>query len=184
MKAQFLLVLSLTWIAIDISAQNPKLDEKGGFKDLKIGDTFSKWKNAVRLVQDNDSTKHYQFDTKVCCDFIFDQPVEILALSFKKERLVKIEIATKRKEVDPEAPVYDMYQKFREKFNALFGEQYALDIIKGKVMKGRAQWLGEKTFLDFTYYWDMTKFPAQSEFAVVAIYDLRYFMKDLGSEGF
>ena len=69
-----------------------KLDERNGFKDFKLGDSFDKWKTSLEYIGINpDEEKLYKY-TGVCCKDVFDSQAENIELIFAKNGLIYIGI--------------------------------------------------------------------------------------------
>ena len=72
-----------------------QLDEKNGFKDIKLGDDFTKWTTNLQLIKalpDNETIYKY---TGTCCQEVFSTPVETIEIIFANNKIVYIGIYLK-----------------------------------------------------------------------------------------
>tara|TARA_B100000700_G_C14495742_1_gene601719 strand:+ start:63 stop:593 length:531 start_codon:yes stop_codon:yes gene_type:complete len=84
-----LLCLPLIGLGQDLN----RLDEKAGFRDFKIGDSFSKWESELGLP---DKNNRYVYLGN-CCKELFGYPIKLIILRFEGEEnsiLVEINILT------------------------------------------------------------------------------------------
>lgn len=183
-------ILLLLW-SPGIAQKDSRLDDKAGFKQIKIGDIYQKWSKSLTLLTDNDSTKVYSIALDKSIDYIFDQPIEKIKLTFKKHRLVNIEIRTKiiqnwRVDSDVSFEVgMNIFHKFRKQFITMFGDKYGIELSPpAKILHAKAQWVGDKIILDLEYFLNENDFPRDFDYIVVNISDLKYYTIDLDSEGF
>ena len=73
-----------------------KLDQKNGFKDFTLGDTYSKWEGQLSLEGNyDDGSKAYLYKG-TCCNKVFDYPVEKIILKFNNNKLIAIYITTEK----------------------------------------------------------------------------------------
>jgi hypothetical protein len=96
MKHLILIVLYLC-MSSALSAQTlDQLDQKAGFKNLKLNDDFSKYKDSVVFMKkSSDSSSVYRY-TGSCCNSVFQFPVDNILLVFKSNKLVGIVITLQK----------------------------------------------------------------------------------------
>lgn len=87
MKSLFTVILTL--ISFTVLSQVTNLDEKRGFKEIKLGDTYEKWKDDIAFVRNDSETKKYKFKGD-CCSAFYEYNIPILFLDFYKEEVVSI----------------------------------------------------------------------------------------------
>ena len=113
-----------------ISAQTiDALDIQRGFKDFKIGDSFSKWSKDLQSNNTwDDGTKIYTYIGS-CCDMVFQYPVESIFIRFENEKIIGIIIKLEKfqKEFDKSGQ-YTRWRKsdfesINSSFSDLFGKE-------------------------------------------------------------
>jgi hypothetical protein len=75
--------------SVVISQSIEKLDEKNGFKDFTLGDSFHKWQNSLSIKEINGDTKRC-FYTANCCNTLYNYPLKTIMLDFENNKLVRI----------------------------------------------------------------------------------------------
>jgi|AntAceMinimDraft_9_1070365.scaffolds.fasta_scaffold06022_3 hypothetical protein len=177
------LVLFMTGI---YSQTIEKLDEKNGFKDFKLGDTYSKWQNQLSAVGYwEDGTRKYLY-TGNCCTNVFNYPIDMIKLRFSDNKLVGIYIKTKKFQKGfAETGIYTKfrtsdYERINSSLTYLFGEptQY-IDPVG--VMGVEFLWIGKKVLLTSRYECCSTK--SGGDFQRISIVDLS-FLNNGNEEGF
>lgn len=123
-----LLLFAFFSLSISLVAQSTvQLDEKAGFKNFKLEDPYSKWKDSTTLYKrTNDSTAVYWYLGK-CCNSVFEYPVDNVLLVFCKDKMIAIIITLEK--FQKEYKVSQEYTKFdpskheaiKSKFNVLYG---------------------------------------------------------------
>ena len=133
-----------------------KLDEKNGFKDFKLGDSYTKWSNYLTFDGTwKDGSKAYVY-TGNCCNTVFEYDIESIILRFYSEKLVAIILTTKK--FQESFDVSGQYTNWRSKdfesiktsFSILFGPPTGLD--KGENTGTITHsWIGKKVVLFSVY---------------------------------
>ncbi|MBP6302795.1 MAG: hypothetical protein KBB37_05810 [Bacteroidia bacterium] len=133
-----------------------KLDEKNGFKDFKLGDTFLKWQNQIVLEGNwDDSSKAYLYKGP-CCDKVFEYPIDKIVLRFKNNKMVGIYITTKKFQkgyIESRVNTKwrtDDFESIKASFSYLFGNPSSFDMPENSGMVTHL-WLGKKVLLTSTY---------------------------------
>ncbi len=104
------------------------LDERNGYKDFKIGDSFEKY-NGKLIFRDylkNDSnTPTYLVKQEFLYSDLFGYKIKAITLTFKANKLIMIDIWLK--EIVPEGVVWsfnaDDFTNITNQFKSLFGDQ-------------------------------------------------------------
>jgi hypothetical protein len=149
----FIILTSLSFMTIAVGQNLPiakKLDEKNGFKEFQIGDSFSKWQANLTFTNSNGDNKFYTY-TGSCCQQVFSTDLERIRLGFKDNKLVVIYLETKTVKNESSGWVSSDYKSIKGSFEILFGVEspdIPSDDNSGKVS---SFWMGEKLFLDLTY---------------------------------
>lgn len=149
MKRFLTITFTLLIIFNGNSQVNTKLDEKNGFKDFQIGDSYEKWKlNLIKVSGDIENIK-YRY-TGTCCQQVFDFEVEEILLEFKSKKLINIiitleqwEKSTSENDFTDLATCFDNLDYLSGRFDILFGKysDYEKDEKTGMVTYG---WYGNK----------------------------------------
>ena len=170
----FLFILSTS----QISAQILNINEINGFKELKLGDPFSKWQAYLgepRVIKDGLIIAQYKGD---CCKYAFNLKIENIDLYFENDKLVWIELFT----IDKFTGVhfYD-YAYYSTIFNSYFGKYNAVIQKPRKDGDFEEQWIGEKVILDVTSFFGSSVDGYQSAF--ISVIDYNY-LKNNAKQGF
>lgn len=132
---------------ITFSQSIEKLDEKNGFKDFKLGDSFYKWQNNLNYQGSKNDVKRY-FYNGPCCNTIYNYPIESILLDFADNKLVQIALLHKSV---PESGSYtkiDMAKIYSPLIDS-FGIFTTKDTTNDSKMF--LYWLGKK--VDLLYVW-------------------------------
>jgi hypothetical protein len=150
---KFISLIFSLFIAFIINSQvSTKLDEKNGFKDFQIGDSYDKWKVNLIKVSGNADKLKYKY-TGSCCQQVFDYDVEEILLEFKNNKLINIiitleqwEKSTSENDFTNLATCFDNIDNLATKFETLFGKHsdYKKDEKTGIITYG---WFGNKIAL-------------------------------------
>ena len=149
---KYLLIIFTFHFLISFSQVSTKLDEKKGFKEFILGDSFSKWSSKLNLIANKGDYKKYIYIGK-CCQTVFNYNVYKIELEFKLEKLVNIYITLDQWEEPNETRQYTdisncLYEikKLATQFSILFGEnsEYIKDDEKTMITYG---WYGNKVGL-------------------------------------
>jgi hypothetical protein len=123
-----------------------KLDTKKGFKDITLGDSYSKWQEELQyegIYDDGSKAYHY---IGPCCQKVFEYPVDSIILRFENDKLVVISITTKKIQKGyKESGVYSRWRaddlfSVESSFSYLFGKPTSYQSKEGKS--------------DVSYIWD------------------------------
>lgn len=191
MKTSIIVTITVFFWSSGLAQKDSRLDDKAGFKQIKIGDSYQKWAKSLTILRDDDTTKLYSLSIGAGIENIFDQPIEKIKLTFKRDKVVDIEIRTKIIQdwrVDSNVSFdfgMNIFHQFRKQFIALFGDKYGIKMSPPtKVLHAKAQWVGEKIILDLEYFLNENDFPRDFDYIVVTISDLNYYLIDLDGAGF
>ena len=149
----FVILTSFSFMTIAVGQNIPvskKLDEKNGFKEFQIGDSFSKWQTNLTFNNSNGDKKYYTY-TGSCCQKVFSIDLESIILGFKDNKLVLIYLETKTVKSESSGWVSSDYKLIKGSFEMLFGVKspdIRSDDNSGNVA---SFWEGEKLFLDLKY---------------------------------
>ena len=173
MKKLLLILLCLPMIGFGQDID--KLDEKKGFKDFKLGDTYTKWQSQITHNKslDNQYTKGYLYSGN-CCQKVFNYPVEQIILRFKEDILVGIHITTKKfqqefaksgRHTEWRA---DDFESINNSFSRLFGEFTSYDTRNSEMS---FIWEGEKVILFSNYDYLGVK---NGDRQIIHVIDMKY----------
>jgi hypothetical protein len=163
---------------VTFSQVNSALDQKNGFRDFKLGDSFDKWKASLKYVSmRSDGDKLYEY-TGTCCNNVFSFSVNKIQLVYSANKLVHIFIELKpfedaRKQggiIEYQSP-NPSYERLLKDFNSLFGyysEKVPLDEPFGR--KYSTTWEGTKTVLVVDYY-----FLGTYDYALIGVLDKNHY---------
>jgi hypothetical protein len=152
MKKIITLTFSLLLVFISNSQVNTKLDEKNGFKDFQIGDSYDKWKLNLTKVSGDANKIKYKY-TGACCQQVFDFNVDEILLEFQSNKLINIiitleqwEKSTSENDFADLATCFDNIDYLAGRFETLFGKHsdYEKDEETGTITYG---WFGNKIAL-------------------------------------
>ena len=155
MKKKLVLIATLfLFLNHSFSQTIDKLDEKKGFKDFQIGDSYDKWKDKIVEVgrwDDGDIGYNY---TGSCCKEIFDYPIKEILLRFKNKSLEAIIITTENfQKPYSETGSYTQwrdkdFERIKNLFSQLFGPPTSLNSNEGNV---NYYWEGKEVVLVSMY---------------------------------
>jgi hypothetical protein len=145
-----LLIVNATGQTID------KLDDRNGYKDFTLGDSFLKWQDQLKFEADWENDSKAYLYTGVCCQKVFDYNVDKIILRFSKEKLVGIYITTEKfRKVDAESGQNikwrnDDFESIKSSFSELYGEPSTYDASEGSNDLTYI-WLGKRVVLFSKY---------------------------------
>ncbi len=179
-------ILIFIFLKFSFFAQNiDKLDEKKGFKEILIGDSFDKWKSSLKYNGiNNDGSSEYLFIGS-CCKKLFDYNIEQINIVFYQNKIVEIRIITEKfqkpKNISGEFTEFreDDFKKINDSFISLFGKPSSVEIPEnsGIVIY---YWISKNIYLFSKYeYLGVNNGDRQ----VVIVSDLKYSKKSL-EDGF
>lgn len=182
MKKQSILILFVCLLTFTLrtNAQTiDKLDEKNGFKDFKLGDTYEKWKSSLTYVSTTtDGEKLYKY-TGTCCQEVFTTSVYEIDLLFSSDKLVYITIFLKpyqdyRGTKTPAEFRYpnDDYEKLVLDFKSLFGVSEKVYADESASIYYSNCWIGKNVVLFTSYYWF-----SNYDYSRVSVKDKAYYTK-------
>jgi hypothetical protein len=170
MKKTSLIILTLV-LTIKIFAQNIQtLDEKRGFKDFTIGDTYLKWEKQLsfNFYDEKDSTTNYSY-IGTCCQEVFNYNVDGINLKFKNNKIVKIYIILKPFRTKYLSLPTDDYLSINNSLSNIFGTLTSIEKNQDEVIY---KWTGKKIvlFSSYNYLFNYQR---------ITITDYSYFLKNL-----
>lgn len=129
------------------------MDEKNGFKDFQIGDSFSKWEKELKFLSKNNDLVNYTYVGN-CCTTIFNVDIEFINLGFKNGELAVIYFETKTIPVTTKT-IWEStdYHSIKRNFDLTFevtSPNFPSDDNSGSTI---SQWIGRKLFLTLTYHY-------------------------------
>jgi hypothetical protein len=189
-----LLICSALFLTHNSKAQSAEeLEERRGFKEFELGDSYSEWESDIeRLGKTDQGYLGYKYVGE-CCQSVFDWEVQQLWLGFSDKRLVSIRIFTDpfssgKCSEDPfniEDPV-DMknsnneFNSLKSSLSALFGEPtYSWSNEEGKAIVVHA-WESESVLLALK---QMYFGICESSLASIQVREKDFFNKEL-NDGF
>lgn len=137
------------------------LDKKNGFKDFKMGDFYSKWKNDIRYkgtMKNGSNIKVYTY-IGVCCRQAFSYDLDSIELGFLDGRLTVIYLTTKQFQeagYDTDRGIYTRwngtkdFDKLKEALISYFGNYDSVEEA-GNSGDISYYWVGKKVILELTY---------------------------------
>lgn len=145
-----------------------KLDEKNGFKDIKLGGAYSKWQNDIIFSHSNTSTgaKVYKYQG-TCCQKVFESTVDFIYLTFKNSILVGIDIQLVKFQQGSSSDWvsvdltkgFEYFESLKSKFSQLFGPPTGSNMepnpSKNTPMK-QYDWIAKEVYLACEYYFNGT----------------------------
>jgi len=146
----YLLFISLPLLSFSQSEPNLILDEKNGFKDLKIGDNYSKWSDELIFTNTDNGIKYYDF-TGSCCKKLFSSNLGKVRLGFKNNVLDVIFLTTPTEKDYTEGWISSEYKYLKGSFEEVLEEKVndiASDNESGDI---NSVWLGKKIQLILTF---------------------------------
>ena len=175
----FVLIFLFIGIGSTISQTIDKLDEKNGFKDFKLGDTYDKWKsNLIYVDSQTEGEKRYQY-TGTCCQEVFTKSVEKIVLIFAKNKLICIAILLKpyqdlRGTGMPARISYpnNDYQNLITNFTLLFGKSQKVKPDLDNNLFSSNLWEAKKVILITDYF-----FMGDYDFSQIFVMDKAYYKK-------
>lgn len=121
-----------------------KLDERGGFRDFKIGDSFQKWSSQLEYRSDLNKVKTYTYKGE-CCRTLYGSELESIVLGFIDNKLAMITLLSRNVPVNGE-PIVTNPGRFSYKFIEDFGKDFTFSQNESE---GKMQlvWKGKKITL-------------------------------------
>lgn len=171
MKHLLNLILCLFISTITYCQTIEKLDEKNGFKDFKLGDSFYKWQNNLNYQGSKNNVKRYLYNG-TCCSTIYEYPINSILLDFVDNKLVQISLLHK---TVPESGSYTkvdiakIYSRLIDSFGA-FSTKDTSD--EGKAFM---YWFGKK--VDLLYVWTYLGASVGQNYEIF-IYDKAFLEKE------
>lgn len=170
-------LLKLTFLCLFLSTITysqsiEKLDEKNGFKDFKLGDSFYKWQNELTLQGTKNNVKTYKYNG-TCCNTVYEYPLESILLDFADNKLVEISLLHKTG-ASSELDIAKIYKKLIDSFGVFSDKDTSNN---GKVFM---YWFGEK--VDLLYVWTYLGVNVGQSYEIL-IYD-KVFLDKKTSDGF
>lgn len=155
MKKRMTVILTIILLSnYSFSQTLDKLDEKRGFKEFAIGDSYDKWKSQVKEIGLwKDGGTGYEYIGN-CCDEIFDYPVGKILLRFNNKILEAIIITTGNfQKPFSETGEYtkwrpDDFGRIKSLFSQLFGQPTSMKDDGGNVT---FYWQGKEVVLISKY---------------------------------
>ncbi len=176
MKDLFKLTLICLLISTGMFSQSiEKLDEKNGFKELKLGDTFYKWQQNLTYQRTDDNVKIYFYNGE-CCKTIFGFSIKSILLYFADNKLIKIGLLHKT------TPESEGYKIDASKIFSGIVDSFGLASSKDNISDGKVimYWFGKKVGLFSTWTYLGATEGQQYE---IFIYD-SVFLNKKKSDGF
>lgn len=145
--------------SLAVKAQNNSaVDEKNGFKDFHLGDSFQKWAAAARYIDNGNKSKVYKY-TGTCCNDVFGKPVQAIVLTFSEpeKKLICIEVFTPKVEYHWMEGFLTYYE---DPFKKAFGEPSSSEhntMPNGVLERYLYQWYGKKACVELNAYYGPTE---------------------------
>lgn len=182
MKRFTLTLAIIMFLMLNVFSQTiNKLDEKNGFKDFTLGDSYTKWQSQLKFEGNwDDGTKAYLY-TGYCCQKVFNYPVDKIVLRFNGDKLVVIYITTKKFQKEyAESGKFtkwrtDDFESINSSFSHLFGEPTSDDFSEG-IGEITHIWKGNKVIL-FSKYQYLGVQNGDRQQIIIA--DLMFLNKDI-----
>lgn len=178
MKKTIITTLICLFISPVLVSQNKeKLDEKNGFRDFKLGDTYSKWQSNLSYQESRDGVKRY-FYTGNCCNTLYNYPVKRILLDFENNKLITISLLHETIPEDSSDTKIDpgkIYNKLIEDF----GKFDTSDKTEGSG-KIYLYWFGKK--VDLLFVWTYLGLESSETFEIVLFDNKSY--KNKNNDGF
>jgi hypothetical protein len=152
MKKLTSLIFSLFICTMIYSQTIDKLDEKKGFKDFILGDSYEKWQSQLKFEGASDDGSRAYVYIGSCCNKVFNYPVDRIVLRFNNSELVAIYITTMRfqKEYEYSGKYTEWrtvdFENIKSSFSSLFGPPTHVDAPNDRYI-----WLGKKVMLISKY---------------------------------
>jgi len=143
MKKVFLLLILILQFSVNIVAQKSLIDEKYGFKTIKLGSPTSAFNNLSFSLNEGDLKMYSYLPDDDNLYYVFDKKYDIIYLSFDKTNSLASIMLTK---------IFTGYESFKDalayskstinKFTSAFGEYDAVD---KETFNIGVVWYGNKT---------------------------------------
>jgi len=156
------------------------LDEKKGFKDFTIGDSYAKWQNQIQLnsFDKQDSTYSYKY-TGTCCQDVFNYSIEGIQLKFYKNKLVSIFIVTDFFQNGKPTWRTDDYMSINKSLSNLFGKESLINMDE-KTGNATYTWQGQKVILMSMYdYSGFSGTRTIGDRQIISLVDYSYYKKSV-----
>jgi hypothetical protein len=106
-----LLIIIVTILCSEVFGQSLKnLDEKNGFKEIKLGSSFESYKSSTTFLYESDDKSKLYLYTGECCKSLFNYPLDSIFLRFQENKIVCICLATSFFR-----PPYEVYEEGKTK---------------------------------------------------------------------
>jgi hypothetical protein len=167
-----------------------QLDALNGFKEFKLGDSYTKWmEDLLELNQTGKNNERMYKYVGSCCQSVFEFPVDGIILGFYNEKLVRIAITLQnfQEYYDCEHTIFGQqgYPELKSNFTALFGEQTGFNVASESQMRSNQQiphilssWTGDKVKLLIAYYYIGVQ---DGDYVVVLVSDVAFYKMKLES---
>ena len=125
MKKAILFIIFTLFMVNGFCQSLQDLDNKGGFKEIKLGDLYSKWSAFLTPMTDKGDYNGELYNLNhSCCDYVFSYKIGSLILEFINNKIIKIYIALPACGHDGDwKECYDKYNDLVDKFKSLYGKQ-------------------------------------------------------------
>lgn len=194
---KIILLLLISYSTFSFGQTVNELDTKRGFKEFKLGDTYTKWQNKVAFQRDKGDAKIYKFTGDNGTMFnLF--PINLIELTFSKSVLVDITITLEKwkapispGQVPDDQTIIDFcnkkIQELSNRFEVLYGDPTKTVSPKMTSENGELLWSAQrlwnakKTSLVLALMF--LELPSNSGALVVDIADREYSVKSY-TDGF
>lgn len=146
----YFLFITLPLLSFSQSKPNLILDEKNGFKDLKIGDNYSKWSDDLTFTNADNGIRYYDF-TGSCCNKLFSTNLEKVRLGFKNNVLDVIFLVTPTEKDYSESWTSSEYRYLKGSFEEVLEEKAYESATNDNSGDINSIWLGNKIQLILTF---------------------------------
>jgi hypothetical protein len=146
---------------VSFSQNIEKLDEKNGFKDFKLGDSFQKWQSSLSYQGSKKNVKRYYYKGS-CCNTIYEYPIESILLDFSNNKLVQIALLHKTVPENGSYTEIDMskiYSKLIDSFGVFTTKDTTSD---SKIF---LMWFGKK--VDLLFVWTYLGISEGQQYEVI-----------------
>lgn len=132
------------------SKMNKILDERNGFKEFKIDDSYSKWKENLEFIgSGNYDIKQYLY-TGSCCHQIFEFDIDSIKLGFKNDKLYLISLTTPIEINSSTNYVSSTYSILKQNFEELLQQE----VYDGPIDEGQVGCVWHGTLINLVLIYD------------------------------
>lgn len=146
----YFLIIFISFLTFSQAQTKSILDKKNGFKDIKIGDNYSKWSDKINYTNSNNGIKYYDFEGD-CCRKLFSKKLKKVRLGFKNNILDVIYLETPIEKNYSEGWTSSEYKYLKGSFEEVLeerGTEVAPNDNSGNI---RCLWLGKNIQMILTY---------------------------------